>query len=336
MSRTAVVILNFNGEKLLPLFLPSVVQHSSGAQIIVADNASTDESIQIIKRDFPSVALILLDKNYGFCGGYNRALRQVDADYFVLLNSDIEVTSGWLEPIIELMDKDDKIASVQPKILSYTKKNKFEHAGAAGGFIDSLGYPFCRGRIFDHVEDDRGQYDDEREIFWSTGACMVIRSHVFHELNGFDEDFFAHMEEIDLCWKIHRRNLKVMYSGKSSVYHLGAGTLGYGSPTKTYLNFRNGLSLIYKHLNPMELIYKLPARIVMDWVAALRFAFGNGDSSNTTAILHAHRDFFAHIRRDKRKRTEIRKSNPGYRQTGILKGSIVFNFYVLGKKTFGQ
>lgn len=335
MSRTAVVILNFNGEKLLPLFLPSVIQHSPQAEIIVADNASTDESISILKHNFPSVGLILLDKNYGFCGGYNRALEHVDTEYCVLLNSDIEVTPGWLDPIIEMMNKDAMIAAAQPKILSYNNKNRFEHAGAAGGFIDSLGYPFCRGRIFDHIEEDRGQYDDEREIFWSTGACMVIRTRLFKDLNGFDEDFFAHMEEIDLCWKLHRRNLKVMYCGKSSVYHVGAGTLGYGSPRKIYLNFKNGLSLIYKHLNPIELVYKLPLRIGLDWVAALRFALG-GDAANATAILNAHRDFFAHIKRDKRKRREIRKSNPGYSHTGIMKGSVVFDFYVLGRKTVRQ
>lgn len=333
MSRTAVVILNYNGEKLLPLFLPSVVKYSPKAEIIVADNASTDESMSILKRDFPSVRLIQLDKNYGFCGGYNRALQEVNADYSVLLNSDIEVTPHWLDPMIEMLDKDSSIACVQPKILSYAQKNKFEHAGGAGGFIDSLGYPFCRGRIFDHVEEDRGQYDDEREIFWSTGACMVIRTELFKELNGFDEDFFAHMEEIDLCWKLHRRNLKVMYSGKSAVYHVGAGTLGYGSPRKTHLNFRNGLSLIYKHLNPSELFIKLPLRILLDWIAALRFTLA-GDSANATAILGAHRDFFKHINRDKRKREEIRKANAGYSHTGIKRGSIVFSYYVLGKKTF--
>jgi len=335
MSRTAVVILNYNGEKLLPLFLPSVVQHSPQAEIIIADNASTDESVSILRRSFPGIRLILLDKNYGFCGGYNRALEQVETDYCVLLNSDIEVTPGWLDPIIEMMDKDPNVASVQPKILSYTNRHKFEHAGAAGGYIDSLGYPFCRGRIFSHVEEDHGQYNDEREIFWSTGACMVIRSSLFKTLNGFDEDFFAHMEEIDLCWKLHRKNLKVMYCGKSSVYHVGAGTLGYGDPRKTYLNFRNGLSLIYKHLGPSELIYKLPLRIFLDWVAALRFAFG-GDTHNAVAILNAHRDFFANIERDKRKRKQIRKANPGYSQTAILKGSVVFNFYILGRKTFPQ
>jgi GT2 family glycosyltransferase len=335
MSRTAVVILNFNGEKLLPLFLPSVIQYSPQAEIIVADNASTDESVSLIRLSFPEVRIILLDKNYGFCGGYNRALGQVDADYCVLLNSDIEVTPRWLDPIIDLMDNDPKVASVQPKILSYTDRNKFEHAGAAGGYIDSLGYPFCRGRIFDHIEEDHGQYDDQREIFWSTGACMVIRSQLFKALNGFDEDFFAHMEEIDLCWKLHRQDLRVMYCGRSSVYHVGAGTLEYGNPRKIYLNFRNGLSLIYKHLGPGELIYKLPLRILLDWVAALRFAIGR-DAHNAVAILNAHRDFFANIEQDKRKRKEIRKTNPGYSQTGIMKGSVVFNYYVLGKKTFPQ
>ena len=335
MSRTAVVILNFNGEKLLPLFLPSVIQYSPQAEIVVADNASTDESVSLVRLNFPQVRLILLDKNYGFCGGYNRALAQVDADYCVLLNSDIEVTPRWLEPIIDLMDNDPTVASVQPKILSYTNRNKFEHAGAAGGYIDSIGFPFCRGRIFDHIEEDRGQYDDQREIFWSTGACMVIRSQLFKELNGFDEDFFAHMEEIDLCWKLHRRDLRVMYCGRSSVYHVGAGTLGYGNPRKTYLNFRNGLSLIFKHLSPGELIYKLPLRIFLDWIAALRFAVGR-DAHNAIAILNAHRDFFANIERDKRKRKEIRQTNPGYSHTGIMKGSVVFSYYVLGKKTFPQ
>ncbi|HEX6892296.1 MAG TPA: glycosyltransferase family 2 protein [Chryseolinea sp.] len=335
MSRTAVVILNYNGEKLLPLFLPSVIQHSSQAEIIVADNASTDKSVAIVRQNYPGVRLILLDKNYGFCGGYNRAMEQVDADYCVLLNSDIEVTPGWLDPIIGLMDNDPDVASVQPKILSYTNRNKFEHAGAAGGYIDSLGYPFCRGRIFDHIEEDHGQYNDEREVFWATGACMVIRSSVFKALNGFDEDFFAHMEEIDLCWKLHRQNLKVMYCGKSSVFHVGAGTLGYGVPRKTYLNFRNGLSLIYKHLGTAELIYKFPLRIILDWVAALHFVLG-GDARNAVAILNAHRDFFANIEGDKQKRKKIRRANPGYSQTGIMKGSVVFNFYILRRKTFRQ
>jgi GT2 family glycosyltransferase len=333
MSRTAIVILNFNGEKLLPLFLPSVIQYSGDAEIIVADNASTDQSIPILKTNFPSVRLILLDKNYGFCGGYNRALRQVTADYYVLLNSDIEVTANWLSPMIGLLDSQRDVACVQPKILSYHDRKKFEHAGAAGGFLDSLGYPFCRGRIFDHVEEDRGQYDDEREIFWSTGACMMIRSESFHRFNGFDEDFFAHMEEIDLCWKLHRTKKKVVYCGNSRVYHVGAGTLGYGNPKKTYLNFRNGLSMVFKHFNPGELFYKLPLRMFLDWLAAFRF-FIKGDAPNGKSILRAHRDFLTNIKRDQRKREEIRRDNPGYSQVGIRKGSIVFSFFVLGRKTF--
>ena len=247
MSRTAIVILNYNGEKLLPQFLPSVLQHSADAEIIVADNASSDQSIALLKKNFPKIRLIQLDENYGFCGGYNRALRQIHADYYVLLNSDVEVTAHWLTSMTQLLDSHPGIAAVQPKILSYHQKEKFEHAGAGGGFIDSLGYPFCRGRIFDHIEEDTGQYNDELPVFWCSGACMMIRSEAYHAFGGFDEDFFAHMEEIDLCWKLHRTNQSVYYCGKSTVYHVGAGTLGYGNPRKIFLNFRNGLALIYKH-----------------------------------------------------------------------------------------
>jgi len=335
MSRTAVVILNYNGEKLLRLFLPSVIQYSPGVEIIVADNASTDQSIAILRHEFPAIRTILLDQNYGFCGGYNRALKQVDADYYVLLNSDIEVTPGWLEPMIKMLDARSDVACVQPKVLSYQERNKFEHAGAAGGFIDSFGYPFCRGRVFDRVESDQGQYDDEIEIFWSTGACMMIRSNRYHHFQGFDEDFFAHMEEIDLCWKLHRIEQKVMYCGKSTIYHVGAGTLGYGNPRKTYLNFRNGLSLIFKHLNPLELFFKLPIRILLDWIAAIRFLLMK-DAANARAILYAHLDFFKNMGRDRRKRIEIRKINGGYSRTAIKRGSIIFDFYILGRKVFVQ
>ncbi|HTF18138.1 MAG TPA: glycosyltransferase family 2 protein, partial [Chryseolinea sp.] len=211
MSRTAIVILNYNGERLLEQFLPSVVAHASGAEVIVADNASTDGSIRWVKQHHPQVRVILLDQNYGFCGGYNRALRDVDADYYLLLNSDIEVTPGWIDPLVKLLDTRADVAAVQPKILSLRQRDKFEHAGAGGGFIDSLGYPFCRGRIFDHIETDSGQYNDHRPVFWSSGACMLIRAKSFHQFGGFDEDYFAHMEEIDLCWKLHRDNQRVMY-----------------------------------------------------------------------------------------------------------------------------
>ncbi len=333
MSHTAVVILNYNGEKLLQQFLPSVVQLSHPAEIIVADNGSTDQSLLILARDFPSVRVITLDKNYGFCGGYNRALKQVDADYYVLLNSDVEVTAHWLDSMILLLDQNEKIAAVQPKILSFHQKNKFEHAGAAGGLIDSLGYPFCRGRIFNHVEEDVGQYNDEVEIFWATGACMLVRSKLYHQFNGLDEDFFAHMEEIDLCWKLHRGGYKIYYSGKSTVYHVGAGTLDYSSPRKSYLNFRNGLSLIFKHLGSAEIVYKLPLRILLDWLAAIIF-LTKFQPANTLAILRAHLHFLKNVRRDKAKRKAIHKDYPTYPRSVISTGSILVDYYLKGKKQY--
>lgn len=333
MSRTAVVILNYNGEKLLTQFLPSVIQHSSGADVIVADNNSSDESIHFIKTFYPNVRIIQLDDNYGYCGGYNRALRQVDADYYVLLNSDIEVTPHWLTPMISLLDNNDDIAAVQPKVLSFHHKHTFEHAGAGGGFIDTLGYPFCRGRVFDYVEDDHGQYNDEREVFWATGACLMIRSDSFKRFGGFDEDFFAHMEEIDLCWKLHRTNQKVFYCGKSTIYHVGAGTLGYRNPRKTYLNFRNGLSLLLKHLNPSELIYKIPLRLCLDWLAAIQFLF-KAQPGNFTAILKAHYHALLHLNRDLRKRKELRRLLPTYSDRMMYKGIVVVDFFVRGRKSF--
>ncbi len=333
MSRTAVVILNFNGEKLLPQFLPSVVERSGSAQVIVADNGSTDQSLKLLDEQFPSVTVIRLDKNYGFCGGYNRALNQVKSDYVVLLNSDVEVTPGWLKPMTDLLDSNPSIGALQPKILSYRERHLFEYAGAAGGFIDSLGYPFCRGRIFDTVETDRGQYDDSREIFWATGACLMIRLDLYHQLGGLDEDFFAHMEEIDLCWKIQRRGMKVFSCGKSSVYHLGAGTLGYGSPGKVFLNFRNGLNLIFKHLDTREMIYKLPVRMLLDWVAALKFVV-SGEFNQALAVLRAHFHFLKGLPRTMQKRQLIRAANPEYPRTAVYGGSVLFGYFLKGWKTF--
>jgi hypothetical protein len=332
MSRTAVVILNHNGENLLQQFLPAVIAYSPAAEIIVADNASTDQSIPILQRDFPQVRLILLDKNYGFCGGYNRALKQVSADYVVLLNSDVAVTPEWLTPMTRLLDEDPRIAVVQPKICAFHQKDKFEHAGAAGGFIDSIGYPFCRGRIFDEVEFDTGQYDDIREIFWATGACCILRLKTFLSLGGFDEDFFAHMEEIDLCWKIHRTAQRVCYCGKSTVYHVGAGTLPYGNPKKIYLNFRNGLSLIYKHLPPGELRYKFPLRLLLDGLASVRF-LAIGEPRNGWAVIRAYADFFKHLGRDRAKRKVIQQS-PTYSRSCIVPGSIIIQHFLLGKQKF--
>lgn len=334
MTRTAVVILNYNGEKLLREFLPSVIQHASEAEIIVADNGSTDQSVLILQQEFPEVRVVTLDNNYGFCGGYNRALRQVEATYYVLLNSDVETTEGWLPPLISLLDNDPAIGAVQPKILSYKKRDTFEYAGAGGGLIDTLGYPFCRGRIFDHVETDLGQYDDEREVFWASGACVMVRAETYHAFGGLDEDLFAHMEEIDLCWKMQRASMKVWYSGKSTVYHLGAGTLGYQSPRKTYLNFRNGLVLIHRHLDPLELIYKLPLRMALDWVAALMFLL-KGQVSNAGSVLKAHSDFLNALSLNRHKRSALRGRYPSYPRRNIHPGLIIFDYYLRGRKTVG-
>lgn len=331
MSQTAIVILNYNGEKLLRQFLPSVIQHSGNAEIIVADNNSSDQSVAFLQQSFPLIRIISLDKNYGFCGGYNRALKQVAADYYVLLNSDIEVTANWLTPMVTLLNNNPHVAAVQPKVLSYHHKNKFEHAGAGGGFIDSLGYPFCRGRILNSVEEDAGQYNDEVEVFWASGACLMIRSELYHKFKGFDEDFFAHMEEIDLCWKLHRAGKKIYYCGNSTVYHLGAGTLGYQQPGKTYLNFKNGLSLIFKHLLPSELIYKLPLRILLDWIAAFHFLL-KGEPKNFGAVLRAHYRFLTELNQNIPKRKELQQSYPTYPNTLIYSGLIVVDYYLKGKK----
>lgn len=333
MTKTAVVILNFNGEKLLPEFLPSVIQHTIEADVYVADNASTDHSIALLKSDFPTAKIIALEKNFGFCGGYNRALSAIDAEYFVLLNSDVEVTQGWLQPLVQILDNNQNVAAVQPKILSYRNRKLFEYAGAAGGYIDALGYPFCRGRIFGQVEEDHHQYDDEREIFWATGACFIIRSKVYRSFNGLDEDFFAHMEEIDLCWKIHRTGKKVMYTGKSTVYHLGAGTLDYDNPKKVYLNFRNGLALIHKHLNTSELFYKIPLRFVLDWLAAGVFLL-KGKVKNASSVLNAHIDFLKTLKKNRAKRAAIHKEFPTYSKDTVYSGLILVDYYLKGVKKY--
>lgn len=332
MTSIAVVILNYNGEQLLRQFLPSVIQHSHGAHIYVADNGSSDQSVQLLAQDFPSVLTLALGQNYGFCGGYNKAMQQITADYYVLLNSDVEVTERWLEPLQRLLDSRPDVSAVQPKILSYRDKHLFEYAGAGGGFIDALGYPFCRGRVFDHVEQDAGQYDDERPVFWSSGACMMIRADTFHHHNGFDEDLFAHMEEIDLCWKINRSKERVYYTGLSTVHHLGAGTLGYHHPRKTYLNFRNGLCLIFKHLGAGELVYKLPLRLALDWLAAAVFLL-KGEWQNALSVFRAHKDFFRQWGKLTRKRRLIRKAYPSYPKENIHGGLIIFDYYLRKRKT---
>lgn len=326
MRDISVVILNFNGEKLLREFLPSVVKYSNEADIYVADNGSSDGSIAILRQMFPQVGVISFSVNHGFCKGYNEALRQMQSRICILLNSDVMVTQDWLVPIARLFEDHPDIDAVQPKILSYREPEKFEYAGAGGGLLDSMGYPFCRGRIFERIEHDNGQYDDEREVFWASGACMAIRAEAYHNAGGFDEDFFAHMEEIDLCWKIQRSGRKVFYTGRSTVYHLGAGTLGYGQPGKTYLNFRNNLSMLIKHLDRGELILKLPARMILDWIAALAFIL-KGRSANAMAILKAHTSIVKSWSQIVRKRKALRARFPDYPRRNIYRGLILFRYW---------
>lgn len=331
MTKVAVVILNYNGENFLRQFLPSVIQFSKEAEVIVADNASTDKSVRVLNQEFPSVRVISLMENYGFCGGYNKALQQVKADYYVLLNSDVEVTEKWLSPLIQLLDGNATIAAVQPKIKSYHNKQAFEYAGAAGGYLDSLGYPFCRGRLFDVVEEDKGQYNDVKEVFWATGACMMVRASVYNQLQGLDEDFFAHMEEIDLCWRMKKLGHAVYYHGGSTVFHVGGGTLSKVSPKKTFLNFRNGLYLIYKNFHSSELMVKLPARMLLDYMAAFRFLL-SGEGEHALAILKAHYFFMQNLGNLTQKR-QLLPNSTKENTVGRYDRSIVWDFFIEGKKS---
>lgn len=334
MTEVAVVILNFNGRDLLRKFLPSVTQYSTPAHVVVVDNGSGDGSADMVAQEFPHVTLIRIPKNLGFCGGYNLALKQVDAEYFILLNSDVEVTPNWIEPLVSLMKSQPKAAAVQPKILAWKNKTHFEYAGAGGGMIDSLGYPFCRGRLFHTLEEDLGQYNDTARIFWASGACLMIRSEVFRSIGGLDEEFFAHMEEIDLCWRLQRSGYEIYYQGTSTVYHVGGGTLSSANPRKTYLNFRNGLSLLFKNLPTFQVWTRLPVRIVLDWVAALKFSL-NGQLQDGWAVLRGHRDFFLNYKRELAKRRAERSI--GYqRPETVFSGSIVWQYFVLGKRKFSE
>ncbi|WP_264520987.1 glycosyltransferase family 2 protein [Flavobacterium sp. N1994] len=301
MKKIAVVILNWNGAKLLEEFLPSVVRYSDEAKVYVIDNASTDDSITILKSQFPSVTIIKNDGNYGFAKGYNVGLEQVEEDYYALVNSDIEVTENWLTPILSIFDSESSVGIIQPKILDYKNKTYFEYAGAAGGFIDQYGYPYCRGRIFETIEKDAGQYDDEVDIFWASGACFFIRKEVYRNLNGFDSDFFAHQEEIDLCWRAFNLGYKAKYTFKSKVYHVGGATLNESNPKKTFLNFRNSLLMLTKNLPKNKLVPILFIRLVLDGLAGVQFIF-KGKFIHCWAIIKAHFAFYSLINKTLKKR----------------------------------
>ncbi len=335
-SKVAVVILNWNGKSFLEKFLPSVIKYSTSAQIIVADNQSSDDSVSFLKQHFPEVRIIINPSNDGFSTGYNLALKQVEAEYYVLLNSDVEVTEKWIEPIIDLMDSNKQIAACQPKILDYNHKTTFEYAGAAGGFMDKYGYPFCRGRIFNSLEEDKGQYNNSTEVFWATGACMFVRAEAFWKVGGFDDDYFAHMEEIDVCWRMKNIGYQIYVEPKSHVYHVGGGTLNKLSPRKTFLNFRNNLITLTKNASPRFLFFKIIYRMILDGVAAFKF-LAEGHGSHFIAVIKAHFSFYAHLPSTLKKRDEMRLMDEFKdATTGVYTENIVFAHFVKGVKNYSD
>ncbi|MCA5003565.1 glycosyltransferase family 2 protein [Sphingobacterium sp. WQ 366] len=322
--KVSVVILNWNGKYFLEKFLPSVYNSTyPNIEFVVGDNASTDDSLSFVKENYPLVRIIQNDLNYGFAGGYNKVLEQVEADYYILLNSDVEVTINWIEPVIEMMEK-NHYAAAQPKIRAYHKKTHFEHAGAAGGYMDVFGYPFCRGRILHTVEEDKGQYDDEQEVFWATGAALFVRSSAWKEMQGFDADFFAHMEEIDFCWRLKKSGYKIGYCPSSLVYHVGGGTLNTSNPKKTYLNFRNNLFMLQKNLGFTDSIAIIFIRFWLDLLALIHFIV-QGKYKDAWAVSCAHQDFFINFFKNakKRKKYLIQENKKGF-----YKKSIIWDFYM--------
>ncbi|HBX49569.1 MAG: glycosyl transferase family 2 [Bacteroidetes bacterium RIFOXYA12_FULL_35_11] len=337
MTKVAVVILNWNGIKFLKKFIPVLIQHTNSPEyeLWVADNGSTDESVKYLKENHPQIRLIEFDKNHGFSSGYNKALFQIDAEYFVLLNSDVEVTENWIDPIINLMDQDDYIAACTPKIKSYDNKEYFEYAGAAGGFIDKFGFPFCRGRILNVIEKDTGQYNKSTEVFWASGACMFVRASLYKSADGLDDDFFAHMEEIDLCWRLKNQGYKIMYCPDVTIYHVGGGTLPNNSPRKLYLNFRNNLLTLYKNLPWFTLLPILFARGLFDAVAALKFLF-TLSFPQFWAVLHAHLSFYKLFGTYYKKRNKLKLMVTVNYHPQIYPRSMLIDFFLKNRKNFSQ
>ncbi|TCI90661.1 glycosyltransferase family 2 protein [Tenacibaculum sp. M341] len=327
--KTAIVILNWNGKQLLEQFLPSIVNFNSDeAEIYVADNASTDDSIEFVKRNFPTVKIVVNKTNGGYAKGYNDALQHIKADIYCLINSDIEVTENWLPPILKVFKENENTAIIQPKLLDYKNKSKFEYAGAGGGFVDFLGYPYCRGRLFNNLEEDKGQFNDIADIFWASGACFFIRSAVFHNLGGFDEDYFAHQEEIDLCWRTQNEGYDVQYVGTSTVYHVGGATLQESNPQKTYLNFRNSLFTILKNVPRKHVFLIIFIRLILDGVAGIKFAV-ELRPIHTWSILKAHFSFYKNLIPFIKKRRQLQR-----KYNYSIHTSIVWQHFVLQRKNF--
>lgn len=337
VSKTAaVVILNFNGKTFLEKFLPAVITYSAPHKVYVADNASKDGSVALLREKFPSVNIIQNKSNYGYAGGYNEALKQVEADYFILLNSDVEVTPNWIGPVLTLMESDSSIAACQPKLRDYKNRELFEYAGASGGFIDKYCYPFCRGRVFNSLESDQQQYNNSTEIFWASGACLFVKPDAFWKAGGFDSDYFAHMEEIDLCWRLKNLGYKVYVEPASAVFHVGGGTLNKFSARKTYLNFRNNLITLAKNHPPRFLFFKFIFRLWLDGVAAVKFLL-SGEPKHFLAVIHSHFSFYWMLLSTLRKRRK-QKQIPGFRYSlsKIYNGNIVAEHFLRGKKKFSE
>ncbi|MEN8928731.1 MAG: glycosyltransferase family 2 protein [Flavobacteriales bacterium] len=339
MDKVGIIILNWNGRQHLETYLPSVVANSGKHKIVVIDNNSSDDSVVFLQAHYPTIEIIHNQQNGGFAKGYNDGLNQIQNrfEYYILLNSDVEVTPNWISPVLELMERDLTVAACQPKVLAHKDKSRFEHAGASGGYLDKNGYPFCRGRVFDDVEEDQGQYNSIEEIFWATGACMFVRSNDFHEMGGFDEDYFAHMEEIDLCWRMKLHGKKILVNPDSVVYHLGGGTLNYRSPRKVYLNFRNSLFTLYKNYRGNFLLFKILWRICLDYIAAFAF-IANGEFKAGWQVIKAQFHFVGQFSSMKKKRQSLLKSTRGIEanRKGIYNKSVVFSRFVKFKKHFSD
>ena len=337
MAKVAIVILNWNGQKMLAKYLPNVIEYSrQDAEIWVADNSSSDGSMHLLETQFPQVKTIVLEQNYGFAEGYNRALKQIDAEYYVLLNSDVEVSHHWLTPLIEFMDSHQQVAACQPKLLAEYDKDSFEYAGACGGFLDKYGYPFCRGRIFDTVERDNGQYDYQQEILWATGACMMIRSKDYWTAGGLDGRFFAHNEEIDLCWRLRLMGRKIYCIPESEVYHVGGGTLPKSNPMKTYLNFRNNLTMLYKNLSDSEINHVMRVRRFLDYLAAFETLVLKRNWGDFKAIFKARWAFKAWKHEFDEDRRKIQAGRVKEEIPQVYNLSIIWQYYAKGKKLFSQ